>query len=188
MWSWTAAHLYAERFPARERHPDVNVILRCVQRFRETGSVIGSFFLSPRLTREVYTDFLENELPALLENISLRERRELIFQHNEAPAHFSRQVRDVLDTRYPDKWMGRGGPRAGPARSLDLNMLDYFIWGHIKDLVEHIRNGTEAEAREVILAAFNIYHYTRNGAPRDARYYSKSCLRKRGRHFEQFLH
>ncbi|XP_018402804.1 PREDICTED: uncharacterized protein LOC108779798 [Cyphomyrmex costatus] len=37
---FAAARLYAERFPARERHPDSNVILRCVRRFRETGSVL----------------------------------------------------------------------------------------------------------------------------------------------------
>lgn len=34
-----AERLYAERFPGRERHPSRHVILRCVQRLRETGSV-----------------------------------------------------------------------------------------------------------------------------------------------------
>lgn len=34
-----AARLYAERFPGRE-HPSYHVILRCVQRLRETGSVM----------------------------------------------------------------------------------------------------------------------------------------------------
>ncbi|KYN05955.1 hypothetical protein ALC62_03107 [Cyphomyrmex costatus] len=37
---FAAARLYAERFPARERHPDAHVILRCVRRFREMGSVL----------------------------------------------------------------------------------------------------------------------------------------------------
>lgn len=37
-----AARLYAERFPQRARHPSFNIILRCVQRTRETG------FLRPR--------------------------------------------------------------------------------------------------------------------------------------------
>lgn len=35
-----AANIYAERFPDRERHPDHKVILRCVQRARETGSLL----------------------------------------------------------------------------------------------------------------------------------------------------
>lgn len=35
-----AARVYAERFPERERHPDKNTILRCIQRLRETGTVL----------------------------------------------------------------------------------------------------------------------------------------------------
>ena len=35
-----AARLYAERFPERERHPDNNVILRCIRRARETGTLL----------------------------------------------------------------------------------------------------------------------------------------------------
>ncbi|KYQ48387.1 hypothetical protein ALC60_12568 [Trachymyrmex zeteki] len=85
--------------------------------------------------------------------------------------------------------MGRGGPIIWPARSPDLNVLDYFIWGHIKNLVEHIRNGTEAEAREAILAAFNtITPEMAHRATRDITRRAEIYLRERGRHFEQFLH
>jgi len=85
--------------------------------------------------------------------------------------------------------MGRGGPIIWPARSPDLNVLDYFIWGYIKDLVEHRRDSTEAEVREAIRAAFNTitpemaYRATRNIIRR-----AELCLREEGRHFEQFLH
>ncbi|KAG5325413.1 SETMR methyltransferase, partial [Acromyrmex heyeri] len=40
----------------------------------------------------------------------------LIFQDDGTPAHFSQQVRDILDTRYSYKWMGRSGPIIWPAR------------------------------------------------------------------------
>ncbi|KYN04667.1 hypothetical protein ALC62_04460 [Cyphomyrmex costatus] len=218
-------------FPEREQHPGVHTILKCIYRFRQTGSVlqnrrhegiinirvdaeerilrafeenprssirrvghtlglqIGPFFFPPRLTGQTYAGFLENELPILLEDVPLREREELIFQHDGAPAHFSRLVRDVLDTRYPDRWMGRGGPIIWPARSPDLNVLDYFVWGYVKDLVEHIRDGTEAEAREAILAAFNtITPEMAHRATRNITRRAELCLRERGRHFEQFLH
>lgn len=85
--------------------------------------------------------------------------------------------------------MGRDGPIIWPARSPDFNVLDYFVWGHIKNLVEHRRDGTEVEVREAILAAFNTitpemaYRATRNITRR-----AELCLRERGRHFEQFLH
>ena len=35
-----------------------------------------------------------------------------------------------------------------PTRSPDLNVLDYFVWAHIKDLIErdgHKRDGLEHE-------------------------------------------
>jgi len=146
-----------------------------------------SFLSLVTFSNEAYADFLENELPALFENIPLRERGEFIFKHDGSHPHFSRQVRDVLDTRYSDKWMDRG-PIIWPARSPNLNVLDYFIWSHIKDLVEHIHNSTKAEARKAILVAFNTitemaHHVTRNITRR-----AEICLRERGRHFKQFLH
>jgi len=32
-------------------------------------------------------------------------------------------------------------------------VLDYFVWGHVKDLIEHRRDGNEDEIREAIFAA-----------------------------------
>ncbi|GFU60264.1 uncharacterized protein TNCV_4249611 [Trichonephila clavipes] len=57
------------------------------------------------------------------------------FQHDGAPAHFSSDMRCALDTAYPGRWIGRGGPVNWPARSPDLSCLDFFLWGHMKSLV-----------------------------------------------------
>ena len=128
-------------------------------------------------------------MPVLLEDVPVQVRRQLIFQHDGAPAHFSRQVREHLNAHYPDRWIRRGGPIIWPARSPDLNVLDYLVWGHIKDLVEHMRDSTEAEVREAIFAASNTitpemaYRATRNIVRK-----AELCLRERGRHFEQYLH
>jgi hypothetical protein len=48
------------------------------------------------------------------------------FLHDGAPAHFSRNVREILDNQYPQPWIGRAGPHHWPARSPDLNPLDFF--------------------------------------------------------------
>ncbi|EFN79420.1 hypothetical protein EAI_05481, partial [Harpegnathos saltator] len=45
-------------------------------------------------------------LLGLLEDVPLQARAELIFQYDGAPAHFSRQVGDALDTRFPERWLG----------------------------------------------------------------------------------
>lgn len=93
---------------------------------------IGPYFLPPRVNGIIYADFLQNNLPVLLEDVPLRARENMIFQHDGAPAHYSRRVREFLNRRFRDKWMGRGGPIIWPARSPDLNVLDYFVWGYIK--------------------------------------------------------
>jgi len=121
-------------------------------------------------------------LPILLEDVPLCVRAELIFQHDGAPPHFSRQTREILNGHYLDRWIDRGGPIHWPARSPDLNVLDYFVWGHVKDLIEHRRDGNEDENREAILAAFNtitpeMAHRATDNIVRRA----ELCLRERGR-------
>ncbi|XP_036139970.1 uncharacterized protein LOC118644749 [Monomorium pharaonis] len=113
----------------------------------------------------------------------------MIFQHDGAPAHFSRRVRDILDARFPDRWMGRGGPIAWPPRSPDLNVLDYFVWGHIKTKVEHMRERGEAEVREAISAVFQTItpDMIRRATQQIVRR-AELCLETQGKHFEQLLH
>jgi hypothetical protein len=60
------------------------------------------------------------------------------FQHDGAPPHFSRNVQGILNRMYPNRWIGRGGPRHWPGRSPDLNPLDFFLWGYVK-IVIYIR-------------------------------------------------
>jgi hypothetical protein len=46
-----------------------------------------------------------------------------------------RSMRDVLSKRCHGRWIGRGGPIAWPPRSPDLNLLDFYLWGHLNTLV-----------------------------------------------------
>jgi len=65
----------------------------------------------------------------------------MYFQHDGAP-HFSREVRNFLNSRFPGRWIGRGGPHNWPARSPDLSPLDYCVWGWMKELVYSVKVGT----------------------------------------------
>ena len=118
----------------------------------------------------------------------LHVRVKLIYQHDGAPAHYRRNVRDFLNAHYPNRWIGRDGPIAWPPRSPDLNVLDFFVWGHIKNLIEDRRNGTENEVREAIVAAFDtITPDMAQRATRDIVRRAELCVQERGQHFEQFL-
>jgi hypothetical protein len=47
----------------------------------------------------------------------------LAYRINDWFQHVSRNVREILDNQYPQRWIGRGGPHHWPARSPDLNHL-----------------------------------------------------------------
>lgn len=95
--------------------------------------IIGPFFIEGTLNCERYLRLLqENILPAL-NNLDLQGP--LWFQHDGAPAHYSREVRELLNRHFPNSWIGRGGPIGWPPRSPDLTPLDYFYWGKLKSRV-----------------------------------------------------
>ena len=88
-----------------------------------------------RLNRRNYWIFLNEVLPELLENVPLADIRGMWFQHDGVSAHFAVAVRQLLDARYPNRWVGRGSHIAWPPRSPDLTSLDFYLWGHLKSLV-----------------------------------------------------
>lgn len=141
-----------------------------------------------RLTGDIYAEFLTNELPDLQDEVPLVFRANGWFQHDGAPPHFTLAVRAILDEQYPDRWIGRGGPRRWPARSPDLNPLDFFLWGHLKNLIYRQPINTEEELRNRIQQAFatctpQMITDSKLSLLRRARL----CVQMNGGHFEHLL-
>jgi hypothetical protein len=88
-----------------------------------------------RLSAQIYGVFLEEELPEMLEEIPLALRRIMWLHHDGAAAHFTRQVREHLTATYGDRWIERGGPVVWTTRSPDLTLMEFFLCGHIKNLI-----------------------------------------------------
>jgi len=102
-------------------------------------------------------NFLQDELPAFLENVPLQTRRQMYYQHDGAPPHFSRVVRQYLNHKFPTRRIGRGGAQNWPSRSPDLNPLDYHLWGYMKAMVyAHMLNTREELLRRILSAARSI--------------------------------
>ena len=105
------------------------------------GYLIGLFIFENRLTEDHYFEYLPNELQGLLEDVPLNIRMHIYFQHDGAPAHFARQVKQHLDERFPERWIGRGGPISWLPRSSDFTVLDYCLWVLLKTDVYRVKSG-----------------------------------------------
>lgn len=91
--------------------------------------------LDGTLTGVSYLQLLEGTLTDHLDGIPVRRLLNMWFQHDGAPAHRANRVTQWLNLNFPRKWIGQGGPNPWPPRSPDLTPCDFYLWGHLKQLV-----------------------------------------------------
>jgi hypothetical protein len=48
---------------------------------------------------------------------------------NKTFPHSQKEVTDFLNLKFPEKWIGRGGPFTWPPLSPDLTPIDFFLLG-----------------------------------------------------------
>ena len=77
----------------------------------------------------------------------------VIFMQDGAPPHHLLAVRDALNARFPNGWIGREAPILWPPRSPDLTPMDFFLWGYVKNIVYAEKIRDLVHLRERITAA-----------------------------------
>ena len=66
----------------------------------------------------------------------LEEFQQCIFiQQDGAPPCWRSHVRHFLGATFPNRWTGRDGPTPWPQRSQDITLVDFFLWGYVKDKI-----------------------------------------------------
>ena len=107
--------------------------------------------------------------------------------HDGSPPHFSRVARQFLNQHFANKWIGHGGPIAWPARSPDLNPLDFRLWGHLKSIVyaTSIENAEILQTR--IEQGFRQIRETPGMIERSMTRHVQACLQLQSGHFEHLL-
>jgi hypothetical protein len=95
-----------------------------------------------------------------------------------------------LDANLENRWIGRNGPVLWPARSPDLNPCDFFLWGHLKQIVYETPVNTVEEltvrvnnAAESIRRNSDMLVRTQASMARRAQAY----IDNGGRHFEHLI-
>jgi hypothetical protein len=152
--------------------------------------LIGPFELPPRVTGEIFLNFLQNDFPDLMADVNLLVRRHMYFQCDGAPCHYSRIVRNHLDEHFPNKWIGRGGPITWPPRSPDLNPIDFFVWGHYKELVYYKDYSTVEELRTKLGESQRTIRENQQAFRNLKMSFLRRCrlcIEANGRHFEHLI-
>ncbi|KAJ8951697.1 hypothetical protein NQ318_012239 [Aromia moschata] len=75
-----------------------------------------------------------------------RYRTRMFFQQDEYHhALHAVTVRNWLNSEFNEHWIGRDGPILWPPRSPDLTILDFYLWGRLKQIVyrEPLENDEE---------------------------------------------
>lgn len=107
--------------------------------------ILGPIILPERLTGQLYKEMLQHNLPEFLEDVPLVQRNSIWYQQDGAGPHNARLVTNFLRDQFGERWIGTNGPKRWPARSPDMNPLDFFLWGHLKGLVYREIPRTEDE-------------------------------------------
>lgn len=123
-----------------------------------SSGVIGPFFIDENVTSERYLKMLIDEFwPSF--NM-LQHTNSYIFMQDGAPPHWARTVRQWLNDKFPNRWIGRGGVDDSnirwPPRSPDLTPCDFFLWGFLKQKVYTTRPQNLDELKVRIKAAFQL--------------------------------
>ena len=112
----------------------------------------------------------------------------MYYQHDGAPPHFSQVVRQYLNHKFPNRWIGRGGAKNWSPWSPDLNPLDYHVWGYMKAVVyAHKVNTREETLQRIFSSARSINNaavFRKITRSLDTRV--RKCIQADGGHFEQF--
>lgn len=122
--------------------------------------LIGPYFLSPKLNGKEYLKFLKEKLLPVL---SIEQRECMWFLHDGAPPHQCQEVQQLLNSTFPNRWIGKGGKEPWPPQSPDLNPIDFYVWKHIKETIDDRKEiKTCEEYKAQITSAFESFRNDSN--------------------------
>ena len=102
-----------------------------------SSRVLGPYFFEDdtgsavTVTKERYVEMLEHFFPEDSHEIC----SETFFQQDGATPHTAKLSMDWLRERFPERLISSKSDFPWPPRSPDLNPLDFFFWGYMKNVI-----------------------------------------------------
>lgn len=135
MWNRKNSHYWSRdnfkkvRIMKKQGRRNVNVWCGIVG-----NNILGPIFFQNYLNGERYLNMLRGEIQEEINRLPDHIKRNLIFQQDSAPYHTVQPVRNHLRQNFGMTVM-KDGTIPWPPRSPDLNPLDFFVWGTLKNNV-----------------------------------------------------
>lgn len=179
-WSTENPHHYTERILQPQR-----IVVWCG--LSETH-IIGPYFFPATVTAAAYLDMLRNYvIPGLRRRGVLNS---VVFQQDGAAPHTAQVVLDYLQQRFPDRLISFRTQVMWPPRSPDLNPLDFYLWGHIKQLLRGKEHASLEDLKHSIQTAVRAINQDKELLQRVIGSFKSrlsACLDEDGGHFQHKL-
>ncbi|XP_011860063.1 PREDICTED: uncharacterized protein LOC105557424 [Vollenhovia emeryi] len=101
----------------------------------------------------------------LLPELDEQDLEDMWFQQDGATTHTARATMDILKETFPGCLISRFGDMHWPARSPDLTVPDFFVWGFLKSRVYASKPQTLAALKENIRHERPTYRLTFSKKP-----------------------
>ena len=131
--------------------------------------LFGPYFFPESVTAESYCDILKLFFFEEYQ-ISVWESEPFLMQDG-APAHTSLLARSILKEKFGNRVIGKFFDVFWPPRSPDLNPLDYFLWGFVREKV--YRNGGFNDVSTMSTAIIEAFAEIRRN---DMNFIANACL------------
>ncbi|GBL79707.1 hypothetical protein AVEN_200036-1, partial [Araneus ventricosus] len=118
-------------------------------------------------------------------DLPLIDLRNVWFQHDGAPPHKVSSVQQYIRDTFQQQVIGYGGCVEWPPGSPDLNSLDFFLWGYIKQRMYATPPPTSQELRNRITdACASVSPAMLYNVQREVKSRVQMCIIAEGHHFE----
>lgn len=150
------------------------------------NQLIGPYFFDGTVNGENYLRMLRTYLLPEMKRRRINIQS-TIFVHDGAPPHGTTSVTNFLNENF-DFWIGQRSEIKWPPRSPDLSVLDYFLWGYLKNEVYKKTSENPSELRERIIdACDNLTPQMLRNATQGFRRRLELCIERDGDLFEEHL-
>ena len=155
-----------------------------------SAGIIGPWFFEENevavtVNSDRYLNMLQEFFFPRLDELDLGD---IWFQQDGATAHTSRASMAVLRVHFPERLISIRGDLEWPARSPDLTLCDFFLWGFLKSRVYVNRPSTLQDLKTNIQEEIaNITPAMLERVMTNARNQFTQCMENRGRHLSDLI-